>query len=63
MYRYVVAVRILGSSKIYYYLTNKHYNIGDQIKLLAPSGGTPEAVIVDNNSKVRRSRMVELKEA
>lgn len=63
MYKYVVGVRILGSNKIYYYYTNKHYNIGDQIKILAPNGGTPDAVIVDNDSRVIRSRMIELKEA
>lgn len=58
----VVGIRIEGSNRIYYYLTNKNYNVGQKIRVLAPSGGTPDAVVVETDSNRRFPKMKMLEE-
>lgn len=47
----IVGIKIDGFKKVYYYHTSKNYYIGQRIKVLAPSGGTPNAIIVETNVK------------
>lgn len=48
--------------KIYYYKTDNDYKRGDKITVKVPSGGTPEAVIVDADSKrkIRNAKNLEI---
>lgn len=46
----VVGVRIDGYNKIYFYRTEMDCKEGDTFNLRMPSGGTPEAKIVIDNS-------------
>lgn len=46
-----VGIRIDGSKKTYYYHTDKKYYVGQRIKVLAPSGGTPDATIMEVDVK------------
>ncbi|MFR7590251.1 MAG: hypothetical protein ACLUVC_02315 [Longibaculum sp.] len=59
----IVGIRIDGSKKTYYYQTNKPYVVGQRIKVKAPSGGTPDAVIVEIDVKKRITGLRELLEA
>lgn len=37
--------------KVYYYRTNKKFEVGDRIRVKVPSGGTPESTVAIKNSK------------
>lgn len=58
----IVGIRIDGYKKTYYYHTNNDYKVGDTIKVLMPSGGTPDATIVEVDSQYKPSRISELRE-
>lgn len=59
----IVGIRFEGSRKIYYYLTSKKYYVGQKIKINAPSGGTPDATVMEINCKGSYPHIKELKEA
>lgn len=58
----IIGIRIDGSKKTYYYHTNKKYYVGQKIKVLAPSGGTPDATIVEIDVKRNVAGLRELRE-
>ena len=37
--------------KVYYYKTDKKFEVGEHIRIKVPSGGTPESTVVIKNSK------------
>lgn len=52
-----------GSAKTYYYKTNKKVKVGDRLKIRVPSGGTPDVIVVNDNSKKKHGQKIkELKE-
>lgn len=58
----VVGIRIDGSKRVYYYYTDKVYYVGQKIKMKAPSGGTPDAVVVEINANKSFHNMQVLRE-
>lgn len=58
----VVGIRIDGSKRVYYYYTDKVYYVGQKIKIEAPSGGTPDATVVEINVKKHITGLRELRE-
>ena len=57
----IVGVRINTRSphtkdKVYYYTTNKDFKKGDRVDIKVPSGGTPTATIVIQDSKKKFGR-------
>lgn len=58
----IVGIKIDGFKKVYYYHTSKNYYIGQRIKVLAPSGGTPDATIVEIDVKKHIQNIKELRE-
>lgn len=51
-----------GTTKTYYYKTEKDFKKGDRIRVKVPTGGNPEATVVVGDSKKRHGRLKELKE-
>ena len=51
-----------GTSKTYYYKTNKDYKKGEQIRVKVPCGGNPKATVVVADSKRKHGKLKELKE-
>ena len=58
----IVGIRIDGSKKTYYYHTDNKYYIGQKIKIIAPSGGTPDATVVEVNVKRHITGLREIRE-
>lgn len=59
----IVGIKIATSSpdtkdKIYYYKTNDTYKKGDKLDVIVPSGGTPNAVVVIEDSKKKFNREI-----
>lgn len=59
----VVGIRFDGSSKVYYYLTDKDYTVGQRIKIVTYNEGTEMVTVVDTDSKARVRNMKYLREA
>lgn len=51
-----------GVSKTYYYTTDRDLKKGELINVKVPSGGSPEAIVVVENSKKPLKNLKELKE-
>lgn len=48
--------------KVYYYETNNDYKRGDKLTIKVPTGGTPNAVVVIEDSKKKFSKIKQLEE-
>ena len=44
--------------KVYYYKTNKKFELGETINIKAESGGTPTATVVDISNKKKYHGMI-----
>lgn len=59
----VVGVIFDGSNKVYHYITDKEYIVGQRLKVFASNDGTEMATIVEIDSNVRVKNMKYLREA
>lgn len=59
----VVGIKFDGSSKVYYYLTDKNYAVGQRIKIVTRNEGTEVVTVVDVDSKIMVRNMKYLREA
>lgn len=48
--------------KVYYYKTDKKFEVGDRIRVQVPSGGTPLSTVSEVNSKKKVKRIKKLLE-